>query len=187
MKPILARLRRSQKHHRKFYFLLLLILSAILFFPVFYQIRHSEFRSLGLLGVFLLNLLGSATIFFPTPAFLSVGISATKINPLLVALVASAGGALGEGTTFLFGYTSNKAFNLEKRKMLKKFKEKVFDRYGWAAIFVLALVPNPFFDGIGMVAGISKYPIKKFLFLTFSGRFFRYLVLGYVTHYLAFR
>ncbi len=187
MKPFLAQLKRSQKHHRKLYFLLLILLSAVLFFPVFYQIRHSEFRSFGLIGVFLLNLLGSATIFFPTPAFLSVGISATKINPLLVALVASAGGALGEATTFLFGYSSSKAFNLEKRKMLKKFKKNVFDRYGWAAIFVLALVPNPLFDGIGMVAGISKYPIRKFLFLTFAGRFFRYLVLGYVTHYLAFR
>lgn len=187
MKPFLARLRRSQKHHQKLYFLLLGLLSVVLFFPVFYQIRHSEFRSFGLLGVFLLNLIGSATIFFPTPAFLSVGISATKINPLLVALVASSGGALGEGTTFLFGYTSSKAFNLEKRKMLRKFKKNVFDRYGWAAIFVLALVPNPFFDGIGMVAGVSKYPIKKFLFLTFTGRFFRYLVLGYVTQYIALR
>lgn len=187
MKPILARLRKNQKHHQKLYFLSLFLLSIILFFPVFYQIRHSEFRSLGLLGVFLLNLLGSATIFFPTPAFLSVGISATTINPLLVALVASFGGALGEGTTFLFGYTSNKAFHLEKRNFLKKFKKKVFDRYGWAVIFVMALVPNPFFDGIGMIAGISKYPIKRFLLITFSGRFFRYLVLGYVTHYIALR
>ncbi len=187
MKPILSRLRKNQKHHQKLYFASLILLSIILFFPVFYQIRHAEFRSLGLLGVFLLNMLGSATIFLPTPAFLSVGITATKVNPLLVALVASFGGALGEGTTFLFGYTSSKAFNLEKRRMLMKFKKNIFDRYGWAVIFVMALVPNPFFDGIGMVAGLAKYPIKRFLFITFMGRFFRYLVLGYVTQYIALR
>ena len=124
MKPFLAQLKRSQKHHRKLYFLLLILLSAVLFFPVFYQIRHSEFRSFGLIGVFLLNLLGSATIFFPTPAFLSVGISATKINPLLVALVASAGGALGEGTTFLFGYSSSKALQFREKKNAQKIQKK---------------------------------------------------------------
>jgi membrane protein YqaA with SNARE-associated domain len=123
----------------------------------------------------------------PTPAFLSVGISATTTNPLLVAFVAALGGAIGEGTTFLFGYTSSKAFNLEKHKSLKRFKKKVFDRWGGIVILFFAFIPNPLFDGIGMVAGISKYPIKRFLFLTFTGRLFRYIVIGYVSSYIALR
>lgn len=184
MKPILARLRRNQRHHRKLYFLLLFVLGIVLFLPIFYQINHKEFRSLGLVGVFILNLIGSATIFLPTPAFLSVGISATTTNPLLVAFVAALGGAIGEGTTFLFGYTSRKAFNLDKHKVLKKFKKKVFDRWGGMVILAFAFFPNPLFDGIGMVAGISKYPIKRFLILTFAGRLLRYIVIGYVSSYV---
>lgn len=187
MKPILARIRRNQKHHRKLYFVAVILLGLVLFFPVFYQVRHQEFRSLGLVGVFLLNLLGSATIFFPTPAFLSVGLSALHTNPLLVAFVAASGGALGEGTTFLFGYSSNKAFHLEKHKTLKRFKKKVFDKWGGLVILLFAFIPNPLFDGVGMLAGISKYPIKRFLLLTFTGRFFRYIVIGYVTTYIALR
>jgi len=160
------------------------VLGIILFLPVFYQINHREFRSLGLVGVFLLNLIGSATIFLPTPAFLSVGISATTTNPLLVAFVAAFGGAIGEGTTFLFGYTSSKAFNLEKHKSLKKFKKNIFDKWGGMVILALAFIPNPLFDGIGIVAGISKYPIKRFLMLTFFGRLLRYIVIGYVSSYV---
>lgn len=187
MKPILARLRKNQKHHKKLYYLLLFVLGIILFLPVFYQINHREFRSLGLVGVFLLNLIGSATIFLPAPAFLSVGISATTTNPLLVALVAALGGAIGEGTTFLFGYTSNKVFDLEKHKFLRNFKKNIFDRWGVAVILIFAFIPNPLFDGIGMVAGVSKYPIKRFLTLTFIGRLFRYIVIGYVSSYLVLK
>lgn len=185
-KMLLQKIQRNEKHHKKLYFALFVVLGIILFLPVFYQIRHQEFRSFGLVGVFLLNLIGSATIFLPTPAFISVGISATQTNPLLVALVASLGAALGEGTTFLFGYSSNKILNLEKHKNLKKFKVKILDKWGALAIFAFAFLPNPFFDGIGMLAGISKYPIKRFLIATLIGRFMRYTLLGYVSAHIAF-
>lgn len=187
LKPLLAQFRKNQRHHRKLYFVSLFGLGIILFLPIFYQINHQEFRSLGLIGVFFLNLIGSATIFLPTPAFLSVGISATRINPLLVALVAASGGAIGEGTTFLFGYTSAKAFNLGKHKSLKRFKQNIFDKWGGLVILIFAFFPNPLFDGIGMVAGVSKYPIKRFLVLTFLGRLLRYIVIGYVSSYLVYR
>lgn len=187
LKTLLNKVRRSEEHHQKLYFGLFLFLGIILFLPVFYQIHHQEFRSLGLLGVFLLNLIGSAAIFLPSPAFLSVGISATQSDPLIVALVAALGGALGEGTTFLFGYSSHKLLRLEKHKWLKKFKNRVFDRWGTLVILALSFFPNPFFDGIGILAGISKYPIKRFLLITFIGRLLRYLLIGYVTSYIAFR
>lgn len=187
IKPLLALAKRTQRHHRTLTFFALGILALILFFPVFYQIKHQEFRSLGLLGVFLLNLIGSATIFFPTPAFISVGLSVVHTNPLIVAFIAASGGALGETTTFLFGLTSREAFNLEKHKSLKKFKKNVFDKWGGLVIFFFAFLPNPLFDGIGMIAGISKYPIKRFLVFTFLGRFMRYLLIGYVTLYIALR
>ena len=181
IKFILAQIRRNQKHHKKIYFATLIFLGIILFLPVFFQIRFHSLRSFGLVGVFLINLLGSATVFLPAPGFLSVGITATQSHPLLVAIVGALGASIGEGTTFLFGYTSNKFFDLEKHKWLKKFKKKVFDRWGAAVIFLFAFLPNPLFDGIGMLAGISKYSIRKFLVLTFIGRLFRYIIIAYAS------
>lgn len=187
LKNLLKRIQKNEHHHQKLYFALFLLLGILLFFPVYYQINHQEFRHLGLVGVFLLNLIGSAAIFLPSPAFISVGISATQINPLLVALIAALGASIGEGTTFLFGYSSNKILKLEKYKQLKKFKKNVFDKYGAAAILVLAFFPNPFFDGIGIIAGLAHYPIKRFIILTFIGRLLRYILIGYVSSYIALR
>lgn len=183
MKKLLAQLRKSEKHHKKIYFALLVFLTFVLFLPVFFQIRFQNLSSFGLIGVFLINLLGSATVFLPAPGLLSVGISATQSDPLLVAVIGALGASLGEGTTFLFGYTSNKFFNLEKHKFLKKFKTKLFDRWGEIVILAFAFIPNPFFDGIGMIAGISKFPIKKFLILTFIGRLSRYIAIAYASSY----
>lgn len=181
----LALLRRNQRHHKKLYLAAMVLLGIVLFLPVFFQIRHHELRSFGLIGVFLLNFIGSATIFFPTPAFISVGISATQSNPLLVAVIAASGAAMGEATTFLFGFTSNKFFNLEKHKGINKFRKIIFNQWGGMAILLLAFIPNPFFDGIGALAGLSRYPIKRFLFLTFLGRLFRYIIIAYVSSHLA--
>ena len=184
MKPILARIIRSEKHHKKIYFALLIFLGFLLFLPVFFQIRFHSLRSFGLIGVFFINFFGSATIFLPAPGLLSVGISATQSNPFLVALIGAIGASLGEGTTFLFGYTSNKFFDLEKHKWLKKFKKNVFDRWGEIVILIFAFIPNPLFDGIGMIAGVSKFPVKKFLLLTFIGRLCRYVIIAYLSSYI---
>lgn len=187
LRPLLAQFRRSERHHKKLYFVLLILLGVVLFLPVFFQLKFHSLRSFGLIGVFLINLFGSATVFLPAPGLISVGISATQSNPLLVAIVGALGASIGEGTTFLFGYTSNKFFNLEKHKWINKFKKNIFDRWGEAVILLFAFIPNPLFDGIGMIAGISKYPIKKFLVLTFIGRLFRYIVIAYVSSYIAFK
>ncbi len=184
MKKLLARLKSSERHHKKLYFALLIFLGFLLFLPVFFQIRFHSLRSLGLIGVFLINFFGSATVFLPAPGLISVGISATQSHPLLVAIIGALGASLGEGTTFLFGYTSNKFLNLEKHKFIKRFKTKVFDRWGEIVVLVFAFVPNPVFDGIGIIAGLSKFPVKKFLILTFIGRLSRYIVIAYVSSYL---
>ena len=180
-------MRRNERHHKKLYFAALVFLTFILFLPVFFQIRFHNLGSLGLVGVFLINFFGSATVFLPAPGLLSVGISATQSNPLLVAIIGALGASLGEGTTFLFGYTSNKFLRLEKHKFILKFKKRVFDRWGAAVILLFAFFPNPLFDGVGMLAGLSKYPIKKFLLLTFIGRLLRYIVIAYVSSYIALK
>lgn len=183
-RSLIRKLQRSEKHHKKLYFALFVLLGIVLFLPVFFQIRFQELRSFGLVGVFFINLVGSATIFLPAPGLLSVGISATQSDPLLVAVIGALGASLGEGTTFLFGYTSNKLLELEKHKFIKWFKKRIFDKWGSAVILFFAFTPNPVFDGIGIIAGLSKYPIKKFIVLTFIGRLLRYVVIAYATSFI---
>ncbi len=178
-------IQRTEKHHKKL-FLFLLVLTSILFFlPVFIQLRYQEFRGLGLVGVFLLNLFGSATIFLPAPAFISVGIQATQSHPLLVALIAALGSAIGESATFLFGFSTSQFFDFKKHKTIYMITNLLLHKWKGVFIIIFSFIPNPIFDGLGMLAGITSYPIKRFLMLTFTGRLLRNILIAYsVLHFV---
>ena len=57
----------------------------------------------GYLGLFVINLIGSATIIFPVPAFVVVFAMGAVLNPWLVGIVSGAGCALGELTGYAIG------------------------------------------------------------------------------------
>jgi membrane protein YqaA with SNARE-associated domain len=52
-------------------------------------------------------------------------------------------------------------------------------KYGAIAMFFFAFIPNPIFDGIGIVAGLTGYSPLRFLIITFLGRFLRNLLIVY--------
>lgn len=155
----------------------------LIFLPLFFKIHISNFKSLGLLGIFLLNLLSSAALFFPAPVFLSVGVGGHYFNPILVAFAASLGSSLGEGVGYLFGDSGGKLFDFKKRKVLYFLMHTLFEKYGAFIIFLFSLIPNPFIDGIGIFAGASSYPLKKFIIIVFIGRLVRNLILATAGHY----
>ncbi len=40
---------------------------------------------------------------------------------------------------------------------------------GGLTVFVLSLIPNPFFDLAGIAAGVLRYPVSRFLFFCWLG------------------
>lgn len=159
-----------------FTLILSVILIAVAFF--FHQ-KLAEFRSLGLFGIFLINLIGSATLFLPAPAIASVVAGGGIYPPLAVALLASLGASLGDMVGYLLG-TSSKHILLENKEGYLKILTFYFKKYGALVIVVLAFFPNPFFDAIGITAGVLGYPPKKFFLWMFVGRLARNIVLAYV-------
>jgi len=147
-----------------------------------YREHLDEYRSLGLLGVFFVNFVGSATIFLPTPAILSIPIFAAIYPPLLVSLSSAAGSALGETTGYLLGVSSGEIIDLKKHKFLNYLQHVYFKKYGFLTIFFFTLIPNPIFDGIGLVAGVSSYPASRFIAAVFIGRFIRDTLIAFGTH-----
>ena len=63
-----------------------------------------DLRGYGYLGVFLISLLGNATVILPVPSLAVVFAGGGVLNPLLVGLVAGVGEPLGELTGYLAGY-----------------------------------------------------------------------------------
>src|SRR5438477_79993 len=102
---------------------LMLICSLFIIFVAFqFQNKLSEFRTLGLIGIFLINFFGSATIFLPTPAIASIVAGGALYPPLMVAFAAALGGALGEITGLLLGHSGRMMFIKDHHKAYKTIK-----------------------------------------------------------------
>ncbi len=140
--------------------------------------KLSQFRSLGLFGIFLANLIGSATIFLPAPAIVTVVAGGIIYPPLLVALVATIGATIGDLLAFLLGVSGKKVF-LKKEYRFYQVLTHLMRRFGAMTIFIFAFFPNPVFDAVGIIAGAVGYPPYKFILWLFLGRMSRNLLLAF--------
>lgn len=150
----------------------------------FFQDKLSQFKSLGILGIFLINFFGSATIFVPAPAIVSVFAGGAVYGVVAVALAASFGAAFGDMLGFFIGYSGKHAF-LQKENIWYRVIRDQFAFFGGLFVFFFALIPNPFFDGIGIIAGALGYSPYRFFCFLFAGRLLRNLLLALTGSVLA--
>ncbi len=141
------------------------------------SVNLSRFSTLGYLGVFLATLFGSATLFFPVPNVATILAAGKLFNPYWVALAGGLGSTVGEVVGYLVGSGGGSVG--ESSKWRPRIEHWV-SNYGDLTIFLLALIPNPFFDLAGLTAGIIRFPVYRFLFATFCGKTLRAFVLAYL-------
>ncbi len=157
--------------------LLVTILCLILIFFFREQLKHLQ--GLGLLGIFLANLVSSATVFLPTPGAVTVITGGAVYSPLLVALVSSLGSVAGDMVSYILGLSGNKIL-IHRERQRYVILTQWMKRFGGALIFLLAFIPNPFFDAVGILSGALAYPVYKFMFWLTCGRLARNLLLAYL-------
>jgi membrane protein DedA with SNARE-associated domain len=136
----------------------------------------------GYIGIFLISLIGSATIFLPLPSAIFVFTVGALLNPFLVGLFAGIGSAIGEFTGYALGLGGRKIMKKKWKKEIKKI-EGLFQNYGgFLVILIFAATPLPD-DITGIVAGILKYPVKKYFIASLIGKIVLNLVLAYAGLY----
>jgi membrane protein YqaA with SNARE-associated domain len=126
-----------------------------------------QLAALGYVGVFLISLLGNATIVLPAPSLFIVFTAGGVLNPLLVGLVAGVGEALGELTGYAAGFAGRAV--IEDYQTYQRLVGWM-QRRGGITVFVLSAIPNPFFDLAGIAAGTLKYPVWRFLLFCWLGK-----------------
>jgi membrane protein YqaA with SNARE-associated domain len=140
---------------------------ALSVFIVVYGNRITALGAYGYPGLFLLNLLASATLILPAPGLALALAAGATLNPYLVGLAVGTGSALGELTGYIAGATGRGMVEGDPNYprvsgwMAKK---------GLAVVFVLSIVPNPIFDVAGIVAGAMRIPVWKFLGVAWLGK-----------------
>ena len=142
--------------------------------------RVEEFEQFGYAGVFLIALMANATVLLPAPGVAIIYAMGAVLNPLWVGIVAGTGGALGELSGYLAGFSGQAV--VERTNIYNRIKPWV-DRYGGWAILILSAIPNPFFDIAGVAAGIAKMPMRTFLFFTWIGQIIKMSLFAFAGHY----
>ena len=136
----------------------------------------------GYIGIFLISLIGSLTIFLPLPSAIFVFAAGAFLNPFLVGLFAGIGSAIGEFTGYALGLGGRKIMKKKWKKEIKKI-EGLFQKYGgFLVILIFAATPLPD-DITGIVAGILKYPVKKYFLASLIGKIILHLIIAYAGFY----
>jgi membrane protein DedA with SNARE-associated domain len=164
-------------------FLRILALAIVIGITVYiYSIRErvDEFAAYGYPGIFLVMLMANATVIIPAPGVAVVFAMGSVFNPILVALAAGTGGAIGELSGYLAGFSGQAI--VENTRAYNRISPWV-QKYGVWAILVLAAIPNPFFDLAGMAAGIAKIPVWKFLLFCWVGQIIKMTIFAYAGAY----
>lgn len=142
----------------------------------------SNLKSWGYAGLFLINLIGAASILLPSPAVASVFGGGALLDDLLgvpafiwVGLIAGLGEALGEFSGYAAGYGGRIVFvNRPEYKRVHGWME----RHGTVIMFLLSVFPNPLFDIAGVAAGAVRMPIRRFFLAVLSGKIIKDLYLA---------
>lgn len=154
---------------------------GILLGVVFYWEGLRQFEQFGYLGAFIISVFGGATILAPipmTPMVFAIG-SITKpafapyLGPVFVGICAGMGETVGGIIIYMTGYSGGPAILTRKNKKLEAAYTRVM---GWMQsrgsliLFILSAVINPFFYPAAITAGVLKFGIRRFIFITMMGK-----------------
>ena len=150
--------------------------AAICVLIVVFRSEISGLGQYGYVGAFLVPLLCSATVGVPVPGLVIVFTLGAVLNPLLVGVISGVGGTFGETTGYLVGYGGRVA--IENVRLYKRV-EGWMKRWAALTLFVLALIPNPFFDIAGAAAGALRVPLWKFWLYGGAGRIIKHTAFAF--------
>lgn len=135
--------------------------------------KIGQVSNIGYFGLFLLCFLANSTVLLPAPSLMIAASCALIMNPLLVALFAAVGSTLGEFIGYAFG-TVTEDLSPKFQDFVKKLTSKI--RNQTLLVFILAVLPLPLFDVVGIYSGGTKMNLIRFSAACFVGKFIKLLV-----------
>jgi membrane protein YqaA with SNARE-associated domain len=142
---------------------------------------------LGGPGLILLGIADNSLIPLPgSTDVVTILLAAHRREPwFYYTIMSTAGAVLGGYLTYRMARKGGKE-TLEKRFPPRKVKKvyAIFERWGFAAVAIPAILPPPFpITPMLLAAGALQYPTKKFLTALAVGRGIRYTILGYLGYH----
>jgi uncharacterized membrane protein YdjX (TVP38/TMEM64 family) len=143
--------------------------------------KIQELQAFGYPGIFLVSILANATILVPVPGVVFTSAMGAVFNPFWVSIAAGTGAALGELSGYLAGFSGQAVVeNAERYDRVVRW----MGHYGDITILILSFIPNPLFDLAGMLAGVLKMPVWKFLIYCVIGKVLKMMMFAYAGGWL---
>lgn len=161
-----------------------LVLIGVIILTAFLVINRDRIQHLqvyGYPGIFLVSLLSYATIIVPVPAVVLTSVMGAVFNPFFVSIAAGVGASLGELSGYLAGFSGQMV--VEDKPHYDRIV-RWMRKYGGLTILVLATIPNPLFDLVGILAGMLKMPIWKFLMFCMIGNIIKMMMFAFAGDWL---
>ena len=162
--------------------------------PFLVDVDKETVRSFGYPGIFLVNVLGTGTVFVPVPGLTLIGqiliVEGPRdlgLHPVGVVALGSLGMTVGEVTGYVTGRLGRRVSEAEqisvrggigkRLRRVGRLVDRLMARYGVATLFVLSAIPNPIFEIAGVTAGAVRMSIWRFLVAVGMGKTVRVIML----------
>jgi membrane protein YqaA with SNARE-associated domain len=146
--------------------------------------------SFGYKGIFAISLINSVSP-IPGPSQIATFLVASKLNPLLVGIAGGMGGAIGELTGYFFGYFFRESLSDDSQRKFERFRNwrfvRVLSEDSFLTLFVLACIPNPFFDSVSAISGSLRLSFAKYFVSVLLGRTLRHVIIACAGYYWSYR
>ena len=163
--------------------LMLLTVITLSYWLVTVRERASELSRYGYPGIVLINAMASGTVLIPAPGVIFTYTFGGVFNPLLVGFAAAAGAAFGELSGYAAGVSGQaivENFPLYERLLARMRHHSLATVM---VLFVMAAIPNPAFDLVGIAAGTLRVPLLRFFLTAFAGNLVKMLTFAYAGAY----
>ena len=158
---------------------LFLAVAAIVALAYFFRGSFTVSQA-GYAGVAVTTLIASGGMVVPAPALAVACTAAALLIPWVVALIAGTCEGAGELTGYFLGRSGEEL--LSGRRFYRRLRVWM-GHHGGLVLFILSVVPNPFFDVAGIAAGALRFPVWRFLGLVWMGKTLKYLGTAYACNY----
>ena len=139
----------------------------------------------GYLGVFLISILGGATIIVPVPMLAVVFALGGVLTPYWVGLAAGLGETIGALVIYITGHGAGTALFGSNGKLQGAYLRvmRLMEQRGSLTLFLLSAILNPFFYPAALAAGATRFGIRKYFFICFAGKTIKGFTVAYAGYW----
>lgn len=166
--------------------LAVLILVSSIFALVGVSDLYTFLMDLGYIGAFISGLIGTSSLMIsilpPQVVVFILSDPTLGFNPLLIGVAAGIGAGVGQYTHYYIGEGGRYVIPQKYRERIDRWKPK-FEKYGAILIFLFAATPLSPDDLVWIPLGMMKYPKKRALAASITGKTVMLVAFAYGGYY----